>query len=76
MNKITVFTGRVCMNNGKVDAKCSSGIWFGRDHRLNKAIKVPGLDQSNQVGKLITVIATAEATPNYHELRIITDPST
>ena len=72
-NKITVFTDGACMKNGKVDAKCSSGIWFGREHRLNKAIKVPGPHQSNQVGELIAVIATAEVTPNFLKLRIVTD---
>lgn len=72
-NKIMVFTDRACMNNGKADTKCGSGIWFGRDHRLNKAVKVPGLNQSNQVGKLVMVIAAVEATPNYHKLRIIMD---
>lgn len=72
-NKITVFTDGACMKNGKADTKCSSGIWFGREHRLNKAIKVPGPHQSNQVGKLIAVIATAEVTPNFLKLRIVTD---
>jgi len=61
------------MNNNKANTECGSRIWFGPNHRLNRALRIPGPHQSNQVGKLAAVIAAAERTPNYYELKIITD---
>ena len=61
--QIEAYTDGACYNNGKADAQCGSGIWFGPGQERNKAIKVPGNEQSNQVGELIAVIAAAEAVP-------------
>ena len=71
--EITVYTDGSCLNNGKENAQCGSGIWFeeGSDH--NRAIKVPGPDQSNQVGEIAAVIAALEKVPNYIPLTIKTD---
>jgi len=71
--KMKVYTDGACMKNGKSDAKCGSGIWIAPDHHLNKAIKVPGPSQSNQVGELAAVIVAAEIIPNYCKLTIATD---
>ena len=67
------YTDGVCMNNQKLDAKCSSGVWIDTNHPLNKSIRVPGEGQSNQIGKLAAVIEAVETLPNYHKLTIITD---
>jgi ribonuclease HI len=72
-NKVEVYTDRECMNNGKADASCRSGIWFGPNHHLNTMLKVPGPGQSNQIGELAAVIKVAELTPNYYELSIVSD---
>jgi ribonuclease HI len=58
------------MFNGKANATCGSRIWYGPDHRSNKALRIPGPAQSNQVGKLAAVIVAAETTPNFS---IVTD---
>ena len=71
--EMTVYTDGACMLNGKRNAKCGSGIWIEENHPLNKALKVPGEKQSNQVGEITAVIAAAETIPNYCKLTIITD---
>ena len=72
-NKVEVYTDRACMNNGKANASCGSGIWFGPNHPHNSAVKVPGPNQSNQIGELVAVIKAAEATPNFYELAIVSN---
>ncbi len=71
--EITVYTDGACENNGKEDAKCGSGIWFGDESPRNLAIRIPGKDQSNQVGELAAIVATLNATAPYQPLKIITD---
>ena len=51
---IKIYTDGACDNNGKVDAKCGSGIWIAENEPRNQAIKVPGSAQSNQIGELVT----------------------
>lgn len=61
------------MNNGKENAKCGAGVWFGPDHSLNKAIRIPGQEQSNQIGELGAIIAAVDAVPLNQPLKIISD---
>jgi hypothetical protein len=37
-----VYTDDACMNNGKPDARCGAGVWFGPDDPRNLAPRVPG----------------------------------
>ena len=71
--EMRVYTDGACMNNGKRNARCGSGIWIEENHVLNKALKVPGERQSNQVGEIAAVIQAAESLPNYCKLTIVTD---
>ena len=71
--EMRVYTDGACMNNGKRDAICGSGIWIDEEHPLNQALKVPGSKQSNQVGEIAATIAAADTLPNYCKLTIITD---
>lgn len=71
--EMRVYTDGSCINNGKADARCGSGVWVGQDHPLNRAIRIPGKNQSNQVGEIAAVIAAAETLPNYCKLTIVTD---
>ena len=68
-----IYTDGACINNGEANARCGSGIWFGPNHRENKAIRVPGNLQSNQVGELVAIIAATEATPPNQPLVIVMD---
>ena len=61
------------MKNGKRNAACGSGIWIEGDHPLNKALKVPGVRHSNQIGEIAAVIVAAESLPNYCKLKVLTD---
>ena len=71
--KIIVYTDGSCTNNGKLDARCGSGIWLGEGNQHNKALRIPGVNQSNQVGEIAAVVATLEKIPNYTPLTIKTD---
>jgi ribonuclease HI/exonuclease III len=69
----TVYTDGACLNNGKRNAKCGSGIWFGHNNQHNAALRIPGESQSNQVGELAAVIAAISKVPNSQPLVIVTD---
>ena len=73
LDEIKVYTDGACFNNGKANAQSGSGIWFGPDHSMNKAFRVPGPLQSNQVGELAAVIVATNCVPRFQPLKIITD---
>ena len=52
---------------------CRAGIWVEDAHPLNRAIQVPGLLQSNQIGELAAILVTAQITPKTADLTIIMD---
>ena len=68
-----VYTDRACIRNGKQNVVCGSRIWIEARHPLNKALKVPGGEQSNQIGEIIAIIIAAESLPNYCKLKIFSD---
>jgi ribonuclease HI len=68
-----VYTDGSCIRNGKLDALCGSGVWVEEGHPMNKAIRIPGERQSNQVGEIAAAIVAAETLPNYCKLTIVTD---
>lgn len=45
--EITIYMDRACMKNGKADAHSGSRIWIEPNHPWNRAIRIPGPDQSN-----------------------------
>ncbi|KAG1728984.1 ribonuclease H-like protein [Suillus paluster] len=71
--KLTIYTDGSCTNNGKENAKCGGGIWVGEDHPLNRAIRIPGPDQSNQAGKLAAILVALQSVDPLTPLTIITD---
>ena len=72
-NKITVHTNGTCFNNGKANAACRVGIWFGNNDPQNQAIRVPEDNQSNQVGEIKAVITAIQTPPHFSTLEIISD---
>ena len=70
---ITVYTDGSCHNNGKQDAACSSGVYFEENHPLNTAAKIPGPDQSNQIGEIAAILVTLQKTNPATPLTIVTD---
>ena len=58
--EMKVYIDGSCINIGKANAQCGSGVWIEKDHPLNMALRVPGPSQSNQVGELAAVIAAVE----------------
>ncbi len=72
-NKATVYTNRACINNRKENAKCRARVWFGQNDPRNCSLKVPGKDQSNQVGEIAAIIMAIQNTPNFCPLEIVSD---
>ncbi|KAF8260785.1 hypothetical protein EI94DRAFT_1451418, partial [Lactarius quietus] len=62
-----------CMHNGKANAKAGAGVWFTKEDEQNKALKIPGSAQMNQVGELVAVIAALKNFPMYAPLTIVLD---
>lgn len=71
--KIVVHTDGACYNNGKRNAKCGGGIWFGPNDPRNRALRIPGPDQSNQIGELAATIVAISTVPHFTPLEIVTD---
>ena len=71
--EIEIFTDGACFNNGKLNARCGGGIWFGQNDHRNRAIRTPGKHHSNQIGELTAIIAAIQAMPNFIPIKIVTD---
>ena len=71
--EISIYTDGACLNNGKANAQCGSGVWVEPNHAWNKAIRVPGHNQSNQIGEIAAVLVASDAAPLSSLLKIITD---
>ena len=71
--ELTVYTDGSCLNNGKQNAKCGGGIWLEEGSQHNRTIRIPGPNQSNQVGEIAAVVVALEKMPNYTPLIIKTD---
>ena len=70
---ITIYMDGACFNNGKANAKSGSGIWVGPNNPRNRAIRVPGENQSNQAREITAIILAASAVPPRWPLKIVTD---
>ena len=71
--EMEVYTDGACIRNGKWNAACGSGIWIEDGHPMNKALRVPGGKQSNQIGEIVAIIIAAKSLPNYCKLKIFSD---
>jgi ribonuclease HI len=71
--EVEIHTDGACFDNGKLNARCRSGIWFGPNDARNTSIKVPGPLQSNQVGETAAVIKALTSVPHFWPITIITD---
>jgi ribonuclease HI len=70
---IKIFTDGACFNNRKIDAQCGSGMWIALNDPSNQAIKVPGTNQSNQIGELVAIIKAAQNLPTFVPIEINSD---
>ena len=69
----TVYTDRVCINNGDEDAAAGLGIWYGEEDVRNLSMRVPIPQQSNQTGELMAVLLATKAHPPNKDLLIVSD---
>ncbi|KAA1473340.1 ribonuclease H-like protein [Dentipellis sp. KUC8613] len=71
--QLTAYTDGSCINNGKADAQCGSGVWIAEGHELNREIRVPGPRQSNQIGEIVAVIILLQIAANFAPILIRSD---
>ena len=71
--EIVVYTDGSCLNNGKLDARCGGGVWLEDGSQHNRILKIPGPNQSNQVGEIAAMVVALEKLSNYIPLVIKTD---
>ena len=64
---------KACINNGKDNARCEGGVWFGPNNPNNLTFRVPGNQQSNQIGELAAVVIAIQKTRHFCPLEIISD---
>jgi hypothetical protein len=57
----TVYTDGSCLTTDQGHTQAGSGVWFGVDDPRNKAYRVPGHQQTNQI---------VECMPDYRQLRM------
>ena len=70
---ITVYTDGACFNNGKYNARCGSGVYFGPNDDRNIAFRPPGDLQSNQAAEIIAIYKAASAVQKWFPLKIVSD---
>jgi len=70
---VMVYTDGACVNNGKLNARCGSGVYFGPNDQRNLAFRPSGDNQSNQVGEIVAILKAATAIPKFLPLKIISD---
>ena len=71
--EINIYTDGACHDNGKANARCGSGVWVEHGHAWNKAVRIPGNDQSNQIGEIAAVVIAASTVPPSWPMKIHTD---
>jgi ribonuclease HI len=71
--KLTIYTDGSCINHGKDNAHCGSGIWINDGHPNNKAIKIPGRKQSNQIAEVAAILIALQQTAPYIPITFIAD---
>lgn len=71
--KLTIYTDGSFLENGKHDARCGSGIWIAEDHPQNRAIRIPGEKQSNQIAELSAILVALQNTDPYVPITFMTD---
>jgi len=71
--QITVYTDGSCINNGNYNTRSGAGVWFRENHPNNRALRVPGHDQSNQTGELAAIVIALQSTSHEVDLTIVTD---
>ncbi|KAG1875983.1 ribonuclease H-like domain-containing protein [Suillus tomentosus] len=70
---LEVFTDGACLENGKENTRCGSGIWVAPDHPMNRMMRCPGPLQLNQVGEITTILVVLQLADPLTPLKIITD---
>ncbi|KAI0037711.1 hypothetical protein FA95DRAFT_1551472 [Auriscalpium vulgare] len=68
-----VYTDGSCTDNGKLNSRCGSGIWYGPDNPNNLALRIGGTAKTNQVGEIAAIVATLQHADELVPIRFRTD---
>jgi ribonuclease HI len=56
MNQTKLYVDGACKKNGKSGAKCGIGIFFGKDDSRNISMSLKGVNQTNNVAELMSIL--------------------
>lgn len=68
-----VWTEGACLNQGTEEVSTGASNYFGPNSEKNKVFRIPGSDQSNNIGELIGIIKAVDTVTPFTPLDIITD---
>ena len=71
--EVTVYTDGSCINNGRRNARRGAGVWVADDHPSNQNIRVPGPEQSNQMGEIAAILVALQTVSQTAKLTIVTN---
>lgn len=71
--EIEVYTDGSYKDDKGRGPRTGAGIWYGNEDPRNRAIRIPGEDQSNQVGEMAAILYLLDEVSPYAPLKINTD---
>ena len=69
----TLHTDRACLEGNTSRARAGAGTFCLEDETKNRALRIPGITQTNQRGELIAIVKALGVVPKGDELTIIMD---
>jgi hypothetical protein len=70
-DECVVHISGVCLNSGKQNASCGSGIWFGQNNQNNVVIRVSRVPQLTQTGEIAAVVTHVSGTSLTARYRVV-----
>ncbi|EJD39236.1 ribonuclease H-like protein, partial [Auricularia subglabra TFB-10046 SS5] len=70
---VEVYTDGSCLNNGRPNAACGSGVYWGERNTLNCAARAPGPGQTNNRGELYAIFIALRDAALDKTLRVTSD---
>jgi ribonuclease HI len=61
---ITIYTDGSAIRNGAENAEAGAGLWYGRDHPRNKAVKLEMVNPTNNKAELVAVLIALQDNPD------------
>ncbi|KZT22152.1 hypothetical protein NEOLEDRAFT_1218614, partial [Neolentinus lepideus HHB14362 ss-1] len=70
---VTAYTDGACIDNGDINARAGSGVFYGTGDTRNLSLRLPDELNSNNAGEIVAVLTLVKATPTFAPLHFETD---